>query len=199
MDTDNSVINKDPKNNDDGALDDDNLLSLLDSQVHQLGASPWDTVSHSNNNVIVATKKRSVSPLYSRGHEDKANFIQLLKSLPANDYHTVVAMANALEMKLTTFRRKAKRHSVNLEDFGLVKKPEAEKITSEAHFIQLLADLPAADDFHTVAAMANALEMPRTTLLLQAKRNEINLEDFLVKKITSEAHFIELLKKSTSR
>ena len=37
-------------------------------------------------------------------------------------------MANALEMDPTTFMRKAKRYGgVNLEDFGLVKKPKAEK------------------------------------------------------------------------
>ena len=85
------------------------------------------------------------------------DFMQLLESLLVDDdyFLTIAAMAKALEIPLSTLQYNAERYSVNLEDFGLVKKnPRAKKITSEADFMKLLESLPA-NDYHSQTAMAN--------------------------------------------
>ena len=85
-------------------------------------------------------------------------------------------------MDPTTFMRQAKRHGVNLEDFGFVKKKPMAK--NEADFMQLLESQLVDDDyFLTIGAMAKAFEMDPTTFMRQAKRYGVNLEDFgLVRK-----------------
>ena len=96
-----------------------------------------------NDVVVVATKKRSAlqqhliawnenkdeneqiqAPKKPKAKKitSKAEFIQLFKSLPLNDFHTVSAMAEALEVNWTTFIRYTTKYCVNLEDFRLVKK-----------------------------------------------------------------------------
>ena len=58
---------------------------------------------------------------------DGERFKEELKSLSSNDYFTITAMAKASRIPLQTFRDNANRYSVNLEYFGLKKKPKVMK------------------------------------------------------------------------